>query len=89
MSGSNLSKFPNQAPGVPIIGQPLTIRMIKCPVDATFTCNCVPGGTELSIVASQPVTCPLCQKQFAMAFNPTTNGLEIAIGTPSKELVPA
>lgn len=69
-------------PGIPILGQPATLQMIRIRVDATLICNC--GGPDTTVVIVQSVQgeCPSCHKVYNAAFNPVTLKLETAMGIP-------
>ena len=70
-------------PGVPIIGQPVTILAVSLPVNATLRCNC--GGAEcvVVIVLSAPGTCPSCGKTYVIqSFNPATGQLSVGMTVP-------
>lgn len=60
-----VKKFPAAVPsGGHILGQPFTLSNLSIPVNATFTCNCVQPPSDLQIRSSEPVTCPVCQKNL-------------------------
>jgi len=69
--------------GAPIVGQPLTLTApIMLLINTAFHCNCafsrgaVP--TELQVIASAPVQCPLCKTTYVMSFQAQGN-LQVAI----------
>jgi len=68
--------------GVPIVGQPFTLTMARCPVDATLTCNCGGADAAVTITASVQAACPSCGRQYLLAFNPTTAKLEVYVNSP-------
>jgi len=72
---------PNNA-GVPIIGQPFTLTMARCVVDAVLTCNCGGAETTVTITASVEAACPSCRRRYVLAFNPTNAKLEIYVNIP-------
>ena len=78
------------APGaVPIVGQPFTLKVISCPVNATLTCNCGGADVDVTIVGSVSAACPSCHKIYNFAFNPTTGKLEGMIALPAGDQVPS
>lgn len=66
-------------PGTPIIGQPFTISNLSFPVNALFTCHCLPTNGPLSVQASAPVTCAACGKVYVVAFNPANGQIMVAV----------
>ncbi len=85
---SKVAQFPSSN-GVPIVGQPFTLQKIMCPITATLSCNCGGTNTVVEITQSQPGTCPSCGRQFNLAFNPTTAGIECSIAVPKAEGEPS
>lgn len=75
--------------GVPVVGQPFTIASMYCPINATLTCNCGGAETTVTIVGSEPATCPSCGKTYTAGFNPVTAKIEIKIALPGTDQVPA
>lgn len=78
--------LPFQAPSsIPVIGQPFQLTMVRCLVDATLSCNCGGESTTVEIRGSVGAPCPSCGRVFNMAFNPTTNKMEVSIAVPKVE----
>lgn len=74
--------FKAQAPGGGhILNQPFSLSNLSMPVSCTFTCNCAIPGNEMQIISSAPVTCPLCQKTYIVAFNPQNGQIMVAMAT--------
>ncbi len=78
-------KFPTPAPpvGGHVLGQPFTVQGFSLAVNAVIVCNCAPDNPPLQVVASALVTCPSCQKRYALAVNPATGQLSAAISDPA------
>lgn len=73
-------KAPAPAPaGAHILGQPFTLSNISIPVNATLTCNCAQPPSVLAIAAGAAVKCPVCQKTYAVVFNPQNGQIMVAM----------
>lgn len=83
-----MSKNPFQSiqNNVPIIGQPFQLHQIMCPVSAKLTCNCGGPDTAVEIKMSTQANCPSCGRGFNIAFNPTTQKIEMSIAIPKPEV---
>ncbi len=78
--------IPVPAPnGGHIIGQPFTLSNVSIPVNAMLTCNCLPNGEQLQILASAPAQCPMCQKTYIVALNPQNGQLTVAIAVTDQK----
>ena len=69
--------------GAPILGQPITLTApIMLLINTAFNCNCAFARgtipTELKVIASAPVKCPLCETTYVMSFQAQGN-LQVAI----------
>ena len=78
-NGGKARSFP-AVPGVPIVGQPITLIGMSIPINVTFHCNCGGNHPPVEIVMSQPGQCPGCGKIFIVTFAPPPGGnLNIAV----------
>jgi hypothetical protein len=73
----------NNNQSAPLVGQPVTLTApIMLLINTSFQCTCAfaRGGTptELQVVASAPVKCPLCETTYVMSFQAQGN-LQVAI----------
>ena len=79
MSGNGKVASPFQPPGVPIIGQPVSVQSVYVPLVMALTCNCLPAD-ERAPLAIHPISGLvallvakgiLTPEEVAQAFNPT------------------
>jgi hypothetical protein len=86
----NAKVKPFPSAGVPVLGQPFTITGMSVPMNVQLTCNCETSDRAvLTIVMSQPVTCPQCGKVYSAVFNPQTGGVQMQVGLPKGQEVPS
>lgn len=81
--------FKAQAPppaGGHLLGQPFTLSNISIPVNATLACNCAQPPSELRISAGASVTCPVCQKTYAVVFDPQSGQIMVAMSTEESKV---
>jgi hypothetical protein len=90
--GSNGKPLPFQAPsaaGAHIVGQPFTVVSLGVPMNMNLTCNCGGPETAVAIVNSVPAACPGCGKVYNAIFNPQNGQIQMSVGVPGKETIPA
>jgi hypothetical protein len=92
MSGNGKAPIAFPAPaGTPLVGQPFTILSVGVPINMTLTCNCGVDADRpvLTILLSAPVACPRCGKQYNALFNPQNGQIQMQVGLPGTDQVPA
>lgn len=75
--------------GMPIVGQPFTVKTLGVPMNMSLTCNCGGADVDVVIIASVSAACPSCRKVYNAIFNPQNGQIQMQIGVPAAEQVPA
>lgn len=75
--------------GVPMIGQPFTVKAVGIPVNVAFTCHCPGGDPEavLEILLSEDVTCPACGTVYTAVYDVATKTVQFGGRKPKPAAV--
>lgn len=69
-----------------ILGQPFTLSAVNIPINGKIACNCTQPPSEMTIVASAPVKCPVCEKTYVVAINPANGQILVAISVEEQKV---